>query len=774
MNFISESNLEVLLSDKLDFLFILNMDGNIIEMNGTVNSILGYTYKDLNPKNFLTVYSPCYREKVGAIIRLAIKGYTSSYPYPFVTKTGEIIPVDTKFYTGHWKGENVTAIVSTNLAAQYFSKEIFYSIFNGSQIMMAISAIDTNVVFNVNNAFTKTLGYTLEEISGKSSNELDVYCDLSQKEAMLEQLAIKGRAEGEATIKTKSGELLECLFTFEQISIQNNDYLFETITNITQRKLIEEKLKHLNHQQKLLADVAQLLNKPSDFDEIINTVLRLVGLHSKVSCVYIFENSADGKFSSNAYEWCNEGIKEKKDELQMLSNETNPSWKKFFNENGRIFSENIQELPPDMINLLEPLHVKSILAYPIYVQNHFWGFMGLSECFKNKNWMEDEMNLLLTITNNIANALERKLYLNQFQDSEMRLRLALSGAREGMWSWDFLKDEMYFTDVCYSMLGYKPDNLPKTEHWWKELVHPEDLPRTLRDFENHKKNKTDYYESTFRLKDKSGEWKWILGHGKVIERDKDDKPVRAVGTHIDISKQKKIEEQMQELIATRDKLFSIISHDLRGPVGNCMQTIELLTDEMDLTPDLQASLLNELKETSKNTFHLLENLLNWSRSQQNEIVCNSKSININELIAQNISLHSAMASKKSIGIQFDENVNYKVYADYDMINLVVRNLLSNAIKFTREQGQITISISEQSGFIEVVVADNGVGMSQETVDNLFVENQLHSTYGTNNEKGSGLGLLLCQNFVSRNGGTIKVESTLGEGSKFFFTLPING
>jgi len=230
---------------------------------------------------------------------------------------------------------------------------------------------------------------------------------------------------------------------------------------------------------------------------------------------------------------------------------------------------------------------------------------------------------------------------------------------------------------------------------------------------------------------------------------------------------------MQELIATRDKLFSIISHDLRGPVGNCMQTIELLTDEMDLTPDLQASLLNELKETSKNTFHLLENLLNWSRSQQNEIVCNSKSININELIAQNISLHSAMASKKSIGIQFDENVNYKVYADYDMINLVVRNLLSNAIKFTREQGQITISISEQSGFIEVVVADNGVGMSQETVDNLFVENQLHSTYGTNNEKGSGLGLLLCQNFVSRNGGAIRVESTLGEGSKFIFTLPIN-
>ena len=774
MNFISESKLDELLSDKLDFLFILNMDGNIIEMNPAVNSILGYTSKDLNDKNLLTVYSSSYREKVGAVIPLAIKGDIPSCPYPFVTKTGEIIPVDTKFYIGWWNEENVTVAVSTNLAAQYFSKEVFYSVFNGSQIMMAISTIDSNIVFNVNNAFIETLGYTLEEISGRTIHELGIYYNYSQRETMLEQFAVKGRAEGEATIRAKSGELLECMFSFEKIKIKDENYLLVAVTNISQRKQMEEKLKHLNNQQKMLADVAQLLNKPGDFDDIINTVLRLVGLHSNVSRAYIFENTMDEQFTSNTHEWCNEGILGKKEVFQMLPFANVPSWKKILSEEGRLFSENIQELPQDMIDILEPLHVKSILAYPIYIQSRLWGFMGFDECFKNKIWMEDEINLLLTVTNNVANALERKLYLNQFQDSELRLRLALSGAREGMWDWNLLTDEVYFSDTCYTMLGYEPGELLKMGGHWQDLVHPDDWAKVSQIFENHAKENTDYYESVFRAKDKSGEWKWILDHGKVIERDKDGKAIRAVGTHIDITKQKKIEQDLQGLLATKDKLFSIISHDLRGPIGSFMQIIELLTDDMDLTPDLQASLLNELKGMSKNTFYLLENLLNWSRSQRSEIVCNPKSIIVNELITQNISLLSVEARQKSIDIKFEEKATYEAYADYDMINLVVRNLLSNAIKFTRQQGQITISLSKQSGFVEVAVADNGVGMSQETIDDLFVDDQFHTTYGTNQEKGSGLGLVLCGNFVSRNGGTIRVESKLGEGSQFIFTVPTNG
>ncbi|MCI1681534.1 MAG: PAS domain S-box protein [Bacteroides sp.] len=773
MNFIPESRLEELLNDKLDFLFILNMDGIIIDMNLAAITILGFSREELTHKHFLSAYAPNYREKMAVTLPLAIKGDVFSCPYPFVTRTGEIIPVDTKFYVGWWKGENVLVAVSTNLAVKYFSEEIFLSIFNGSQVMMAITAIDSNTVFNVNSAFLEMLGYSLGEVSGKTVRELGVYYNYSQRESMLRQFAVDGKAEGEATIKTKSGELLDCLLSFKRIKIQKDYYLLAAITNITRRKQMEEKLKHLNYQQKLLADVAQLLNKSDDFEGIINIVLRLVGQHSNVSRVYIFENTLDEQFTTNTYEWCNEGISGKKELFQMVPYTNVPSWKKILKEEGRIFSVDIKKLPQDIIDVLAPLNVKSLLAYPIYIQNRFWGFMGFDECVQEKVWLDDEVNLLLTVTNNVTNALERKLYLDQAKNSEMRLRMALNGAREGLWEWNLLTDKMFFTDACYTMLGYEADKEGRDRSWWEELIHPDDLPNVLHAFEEHLKRKTDYYESIFRVKDKAGEWRWILDHGKVVERDKSGNAMRAVGTHIDITKQKQVEEELHEMVVTKDNLFSIISHDLRGPVGNFMQIIELLTSDMDISPDMRADLLNELRSTSKNTFYLLENLLNWSRSQRSEIVCNPKAFIINELVAQNILLLSTAANQKTIDLQFDEKTNYEVYADYDMINLVVRNLLSNAIKFTRLSGTITISLSRQIEFVEVTIADNGVGMSEDRVSKLFTNNEFHSTYGTNNEKGSGLGLVLCKDFVSRNKGTIKAESVLGQGSRFIFTVPLS-
>jgi len=226
------------------------------------------------------------------------------------------------------------------------------------------------------------------------------------------------------------------------------------------------------------------------------------------------------------------------------------------------------------------------------------------------------------------------------------------------------------------------------------------------------------------------------------------------------------------LLATKDKLFSIISHDLRGPIGSFMQVIELLTSDIQITPDVQDSLLLELKDMSKNTFYLLENLLSWSRSQRSEIVYNPRTIIVNELIKENISLLANAAGQKTITLQFETKANYSAYADYDMVNLVVRNLLSNGIKFTRVGGLIVIHISDRKEFIEVEIADNGVGMSQEVADKLFTDNNFHSTYGTGNEKGSGLGLVLCKDFVHRNGGSIRVESVQDKGSRFIFTLPV--
>ncbi len=170
---------------------------------------------------------------------------------------------------------------------------------------------------------------------------------------------------------------------------------------------------------------------------------------------------------------------------------------------------------------------------------------------------------------------------------------------------------------------------------------------------------------------------------------------------------------------------------------------------------------------------LLENLLNWARSQSNRIEIKPNHFNINEIINRNVDLLSSTANHKAIKITVKTDDKLTVFADEDSINLVIRNLLSNAIKFTRNEGAITISAYDNGKQIEVAVEDNGVGINQEVMEKLFRINSSHTSSGTNQEKGSGLGLVLCKDFVEKNGGEIRVESVLGKGSKFIFTVPKN-
>ncbi len=171
MNFIPENQLKELLSDEFVFLFILNMDGDIITTNFAVNSILGYSLNELKGKNLLTVYPDQYKAKFGVTLPLAVKGDIDSCPYPFMKNDKGIIPVNTKFYLGWWNDENVIAAISTNLSTEYFSQEVFLSLFNSSQVMLTIGAVDSYFIFNANRAFIDNIGYSLEDISGKTIQE---------------------------------------------------------------------------------------------------------------------------------------------------------------------------------------------------------------------------------------------------------------------------------------------------------------------------------------------------------------------------------------------------------------------------------------------------------------------------------------------------------------------------------------------------------------------------------------------------------------------------
>lgn len=230
--------------------------------------------------------------------------------------------------------------------------------------------------------------------------------------------------------------------------------------------------------------------------------------------------------------------------------------------------------------------------------------------------------------------------------------------------------------------------------------------------------------------------------------------------------------QLQRLNATKDKFFSIISHDLRGPLNSLTSFSELLINHMDqLTRSEIQSLARDLDLSVKNLYGLLENLLEWSRSQTGTIQFMPEPFDLSALLEENRSLLSQQAQNKRITLLSEAPEGVIVRAHKHSVSTVIRNLISNAIKFTPAGGAIKLNIMYQSGEAVVSVADTGVGMDQEAIEKIFRIDAKHTTAGTANERGTGLGLILCKEFVEKNSGKIWVTSEPGKGSVFYFSLP---
>ncbi len=229
---------------------------------------------------------------------------------------------------------------------------------------------------------------------------------------------------------------------------------------------------------------------------------------------------------------------------------------------------------------------------------------------------------------------------------------------------------------------------------------------------------------------------------------------------------------LREINASKDKLFSIIGHDLRGPLLSLSGLSQLLSQEADtLSKDEMKKLLNDLDKSLKNLFTLLENLLDWSLSQIGNIDFKAETFDISKSLKDSEGLLRDQALIKRIIIENESSAPLLVRAHPNSVNTVIRNLISNAIKFTHEGGKIQLHAERIDGQIRVSVADTGVGLHPSSIQKLFKIGIKHSTLGTAKEKGSGLGLVLCKDFIEKNGGIISVESHEGVGSTFYFTLP---
>jgi len=231
--------------------------------------------------------------------------------------------------------------------------------------------------------------------------------------------------------------------------------------------------------------------------------------------------------------------------------------------------------------------------------------------------------------------------------------------------------------------------------------------------------------------------------------------------------------QLHALNADKDKFFSIIAHDLRNPIGALQELPQIMIDHIEsYTKDDLIKIAVIQRDAAQNLFTLLENLLTWSRAQRGLIEHEPIMVPLIELVMHNFELLQPYAQKKQITLVNLIAPSSQVYADYKKLDTVFRNLLSNAVKFTAAGGTITLSLKQQPTLVEIAVADTGIGIDAKHLGRLFRIDDQYRRTGTANERGSGLGLLLCKDFIEAHGGQIWVESETGTGSVFKFTLPL--
>ncbi len=241
-----------------------------------------------------------------------------------------------------------------------------------------------------------------------------------------------------------------------------------------------------------------------------------------------------------------------------------------------------------------------------------------------------------------------------------------------------------------------------------------------------------------------------------------------VSAHLEIAESRRT---IMEMNKSRDRLYSIIAHDIRSPLSGILQTIDAIDQGYfdPTSPDFR-EIIKHLRERTKETSTLLTSLLQWTRMQDEKVQLIPTNTNISVILKSCFDLLQANANEKMIDLKLDVPDNLYAYCDEVSMHTVIRNLMSNAIKFTHSGGIIELLAKETENLVTIVIADNGVGMTAQTIDKIFNQNEHYTSSGTKNEQGTGLGLMLVKDFLRKNNADFQVESEINEGTKFTINL----
>lgn len=381
----------------------------------------------------------------------------------------------------------------------------------------------------------------------------------------------------------------------------------------------------------------------------------------------------------------------------------------------------------------------------------------------------------------------------QLIDNKERLELAISGGQLGTWDRDIRSGKVIYNDWWISKLGYSPDEIEPSFTFWKNLIHPDDLPRVLNSLNDHLRGNTQSFETECRLRTKSGNWVWVMAKGRVIMRDVDGKPLRICGTNLDITSIKKYQQQLEhqkerlslmnqrllkankslddannrlkELDHLKNDFISLASHELRTPVTTVLGFAQtLLTPGLIINDTRRNDYLKIIEKEAIRLGKLIDDLLNISAIEKEHSTMNMKCESLNQLVHEAI---DSMNPSENQAIHFeDDHKELQVYCNKDQIIQVFIIIIENALRYANDT---IVKIMEDTSHSLVSIQDNGPGIPTHLLKVIF--EKFYRVQGEPKPgKGSGLGLAIAKDIITAHGGRIWAESTPGQGSTFLFTL----
>ncbi|MEI8095559.1 MAG: PAS domain-containing sensor histidine kinase [Spirochaetales bacterium] len=340
----------------------------------------------------------------------------------------------------------------------------------------------------------------------------------------------------------------------------------------------------------------------------------------------------------------------------------------------------------------------------------------------------------------------------------------------GRWEWHYATGKVVYSDLKLAAIGFLPGEIDPKVYEWTARIHRDDYEHTMDCMKRHLMGLSPVYEVEYRILAKDQSYKWFYDRGRVTEYDSGGKPSVIAGIVFDITKSKQMEADLKSSLEFKNRLVAIISHDLRGPIGvtnNLLGNVELLEPE-DYPPVFKA-----VSQTNQRVFALLENLLEWARINMERPVVERRAVSTAEIVKKQLALLGPVAAKKNLVLLHHPAGAYAL-ADEVMLEVVVRNLLSNAIKFSPCHGTVELRESVAGDQVCLEVIDTGRGMTPDEIERLKAAKYHESKPGTAGETGTGLGLLLCREFLKLNKGSLLIASEPGKGSTFTIQLQREG